>query len=321
MARDKYQWTTGRVFGVGLALMFVGFLVFMGPLQWAYESYGPEWMRAEPEDLPEGSQRVDVFITQKEAIGGAAENQIIRVYDSNLAFIEEVTPSSGKATCTQPYWEGETINLQVRPADPNSASYTHYMSPMTSYVIPQADVNGDAIIAGPDVWETSTSVVTFTAFNQTMQGVTGAAPNCITIDDTKVHVFTVITDNCAYGTPFDFTDAKSGDSYKAGAWLIMKSSTEQDITNAYAEFSGTDYWYYIFERPMGVEDAVNAANSIPLLWNILCPSGFVASTTVTLDIFDTCKLNSDGSISISSFIDGDSNLNPAVITTAITVGT
>jgi len=321
MARGKNQWTTGKIFGIGMLFMFVGFIVFMGPLQWAYETYGPEWMRAKPTDLPEGAQRVDVFITQSEAIGGAAANKIIRVYDANMGFLEEVTPSSGKATCTKSYWEGETINLQIRPADPNSALYTHYMMPMESVVIPQADVNGDAIIDCADVWVLSTSAVTFTAFNQTMQAVTGAAPASITVADTKVHIFTVITDNCAFGTPFDFTDEKSGNSYKAGAWLMMKSTTEQDITNAYAEFSGTDYWYYVFLQPMGVEDAVNAANSIPLIWNILCPSGFVASTTVTLDIFDTCKLNSDGSISVSSFIDGDSDLNPSVITTAITAGT
>lgn len=324
MGRQKREeWTTGKVFGVGMVFMFCAFLVFMGPLQWAYETYGPEWMRAEPEGLPEGAERVDLYLTMQEAIGGADADEVVRVYDANMVFLEESgTFTNGKATLGRSYWEGETINLQVRPADPNSASYDHYAMPMTPIVIPQADAQGDSIVAVPNVWKTSTAVVTFSATNQTNQAITGAAPNSLTVGDTRLNVYTVIADNSAYGTPFDFEDEKAGYAYKAGAWMVLKCNAEQDITTPHILLTGIDYWYYVFVQPMGIEDAVKASNTIELSWIIKwATGGAAAATTVTIDIFDTCRLDSSGAIQISSFLDGDSDFNPAVITTAITVGT
>ena len=65
------RWTTGKVFGVGIALMFAALFIFGGPLQFLYETYSPDWMTTQPSDIDPDAQLVDLSIGLMMTLGRA----------------------------------------------------------------------------------------------------------------------------------------------------------------------------------------------------------------------------------------------------------
>lgn len=319
MARKRYtkeQWTMGKVLFTGTILCLVAAFIFMGPAQQLWTQYAPEAWREKPEGVTEDSDLVDLSIKTFHQIDrGNPAATPIRVYDANKNFIESATTSSGIATFAAPYWEGETIYLQARAAAPSSTTYVTYTTPMMEYVIPEGDVNGDAELPTLALWETSTSVATFVVWDNTDEKqIDTEATMYVNTTDTELTITIAITADCAYGTPEDFTDFDSDKHYLSGVWLMIKSTSSQStITNYDVHFYSSSLHIYIFRMPMIVRDTDLGYQTGRTFTVGDGATSFVAAADFDFDIYDTCWANSVADITESSFMNGDSDLNPTAL--------
>lgn len=314
----KPQWTMGRVIFAGVALMLVGLFIFGGPLQYLYNEFAPEAWREKPAGVTEESELVDLSIKLfHELDRGDPAATPIRVYDAAKVFIESASTSSGVATFKAPYWEGETIYLQIRAAAPNSADYVTYTSPLIEILVPEGDVNGDAELSTIGIWETTTSVATLTITDQDGASISDTTQNYINTTDTSVDVLVSITADCVYGTPEAFTDMDTGKHYLAGVWLRVNCTQPQSINNYDAHFYSQYGHYYIFSIPMVIRDSDFGYTTGRTFSIDTGTSGFSASANFTLDLFDTCWADSLAGISENSFMNGDSDLNPTAVATLV----
>lgn len=309
--KRKEQWTTKRVLGVSVVIMFVAFFIFMGPAQMLWTQYAPEAWREKPEGVTEDSMQVDLSIKTMHSLDrGDPAATPIRVYDANKHFIESASTSSGIATFAAPYWEGETIYLQARAAAPSSTGYVIYTTTMLEYTVPEGDVNGDAELPLLELHETSVNVATFIATDQSGNKIgTSATVDNVNTTDTSVIVTVTIDGDTCYGTPADFIDYDTGKNYLAGVWLVLATDTDQPISNYQHMFSTPTLFYYVWSIPMIVHDD-DLGYAGAYAFTMKASSDFVADTTFDMDIFDTCWAASLATITSNSFLDGDSDLNP-----------
>ena len=313
------EWTMPKVIGVGILLIVVGWGIWSGAFVNMWNQYSPEPYRVAPDGF-DNAEQVDLSIDTYHMLDkGDPAATPIRVYDANMNFIESASTSSGVATFSAAYWEGETIYLQARATAPSSATYVTYTTPLMKYVVPQGDVNGDAQLPSLGLWETSTSVIVYNITDQGGNKVyLEASEYHVNTTDTQLNVLVTITSDCAYGTPEDFTDMDTGKHYLSGAWLVVKSTaTQSGLTGYVAHFYSSSLEYYVFNMPMIVYDAdlgYQTANTFTLADGT---TGFTASADFDFDMYDTCWANSFGDISASSFMNGDSDLNPFAITSSV----
>jgi hypothetical protein len=236
-----------------------------------------------------------------------------------MNFIESASTSSGIATFSAPYWEGETIYLQARAAAPAATTFVTYTTPLMQYTVPEGDVNGDAELPILSLWEVSTSVISYNITDQGGSTVYLEASEAhANTTDTQLNVLVSITSDCAFGTPEDFTDYDTGKHYLSGAWLVLKATASQAGLSGYVtHFYSASLEWYIYRIPMIVYDAdlgYQTANTFSLADGV---TGLTASADFDFDMFDICWANSVSDISSSSFMNGDSNLNPFAITSAV----
>lgn len=321
MARKRYmkeRWTMGKVLFTGIVLIAVGAFIFMGPAQTLWTQYAPEAWREKPEGVTDESMQVDLSIKCLHSLDrGNPAATPIRVYDANKNFIESSSTSSGIATFAAPYWEGETIYLQARAAAPVSSTYVTYTTPMMEYVVPDGDVNGDAELPLLMLDETSTSEATITGRDQDGALVaTEAGEDHVNTTDTDLYFVITVTADCVYGTPADFTDYDTGKHYLGGAWLVIFATASQGISNYDHAFSTPDYYFYVFRLPMIVHDS-DLGYTTSHEFHVRSASGFTASADFDIDVYDTVWADSLAAINSNSFLDGDSDLTPDVITSAV----
>jgi hypothetical protein len=271
--------------------------------------------REKPEGVTEESELVDLSIkVLHELDRGNPAATPIRVYDANMEFIESSSTSSGIATFAAPYWEGETVYLQARAAAPSSASYVTYTTPLLSYTVPEGDVNGDAELPMLYLWETSTSTADYNITDQTSASIYAEATDFVNTTDTSLNILISITADCAYGTPEAFTDMDTAKHYLAGIWLYVKGTASQaGIINYVAHFYSSSLHFYVFNIPMVVYDSDLGYQTARTIVIGDGSTGFTASADFDFDLFDTCWANSVSDISESSFLNGDSDLNPSAL--------
>ncbi len=311
----KEQWTMGRVVFVAVVVMGIGAFIFMGPAQNLWTQYAPEEWREKPVGVTENSELVDLSIKLMHALDrGNPAATPIRVYDADMNFIESASTSSGVATFLAPYWEGESIYLQVRAAAPNSASYVTYTTPLLEYVVPVGDVNGDAELPVLSIQETSTSAATFNIVDQGFATISTEATDFVNSTDTQLTITISITADCSYGTPEDFTDMDTNKHYLSGVFLVVKSTAAQPtLRNYIANFYSSSLQYYIFRIPMIVSDSDLGYQTARTITIGDGATAFVAAADFDFDIFDTCWANSVADINENSFQNGDSDLNPTAV--------
>ncbi|MBR9682294.1 MAG: hypothetical protein GOV02_01340 [Candidatus Aenigmarchaeota archaeon] len=313
--KARNDWSFGKVLAAGVILLGAGFLLFMGPAQNMWSQYAPEEWRAKPEGVTEDSALVDLSIKLMHALDrGNPASTPIRVYDSDKNFVESASTSSGVASFLAPYWEGETIYLQVRAAAPNSATYVTYTTPLMEYVVPDGDVNGDAELPVLSIDETSTSVATFNIVEQGFATISTEATDFINTTDTQLTITVAITGDCVYGTPADFTDMDTNKHYLSGVFLVIKSTAAQPtLRNYIANFYSSSLQYYIFRIPMIVSDSDLGYQTARTFTIGDGATAFAAAADFDFDLFDTCWANSVADINENSFQNGDSDLNPTAV--------
>jgi hypothetical protein len=268
--------------------------------------------RTEPTGLSPDAQQVDLSIKALHILDrGNPAATPIRVYDADMNFIESASTSSGIATFSAPYWEGETIYLQARAAAPSNTAYVTYTTPVMAYTVPEGDVNGDAELPILGLWEVSTSEATFNITDQSAATIYTEATDYVNTTDTQLNVIVSITADCAYGTPEDFTDMDTGKHYLSGVWLVVQSTASQaTFTNYVSHFYSTSMEFYIFRIPMIVYDSDLGYQTNRVFTLGDGATVFVASASLDFDLYDICWANSVSDISASSFMDGDSDLTP-----------
>jgi hypothetical protein len=269
--------------------------------------------RDKPGTVGADAEQVDLSIKTLHALDrGNPAATPIRVYDADMNFIESASTSSGIATFSAPYWEGETIYLQARAAAPNDAAYVTYTTPLLQYTVPEGDVNGDAELPILQLWETSTTAAYYNVTDQNSAAIYTEATQFVNTTDTSLNVLVTITADCVYGTPEDFTDYDTGKHYLAGVWLVLKATASQaTITNYVAHFYSASLEWYIFKIPMIVYDSDLGYQTGRMFTIGDGSTVFTASADFDFDLYDTCWANSVSDISSSSFMNGDSDLNPA----------
>jgi hypothetical protein len=312
----------GGILLATFGVMFIAWFFFGGPMQYFYSTYAPEAWREKPGTIAPEAKQVDLSVKLYHVLDqGAPAATAILTYDANKVFIESATSSSGIATFSAPYWEGETIYYQVRSAAPSAATYVTYETPLTSVTVPNGDANGDSKLPMIGLWETSTSVATFSVFDQDMKAI-AADPvgGCVNTTDTAVHVFVSITADCTYGTPAAFTDTNTGKSYLAGAWLVITTNTTLGLKSFTYMFGDMDYNYYLFNIPMIVYDSdFGYKTGHEFTMDATASTGITATADAlfTVDLYDTMWAESLGGITTNSWLNGDSDLNPAVLSAEI----
>lgn len=275
----------------------------------------PEGVLGDPVDLSQY-----IYHTLDE---GAAANTYIRVYDGDMNFVEQTQSSSGTVTFKNRFYEGETLHLQARVAAPGSSGAVTYVTPLTTFVVPVGDADGDSKLPSWGLTEVATSAVTFVATDQAGGGISGTATNYLNVTDTAlILTITVGVDDTAYGTPADFTDTVTTYMYKAGFSIVLNFNCTQDLLGATYSFSEGDNYYYVFNFPMLIDDASDASTGTQA-YTINCASTFNngggagANATLGIDIYDGCKLLAGGGVDSNSFFNYDSDLDPTAIATLV----
>lgn len=310
--KDKTTESVGKFAIVG----FIAFLLLAVGGVISVSQSGVDWVgfgdRAAPDTVGPDAEQVDLSIKLTHALDrGNPAATPVRVYDANMVFIESASTSSGVATFGEAYYEGETIYIQARAAAPASSTFVTYTTPMVPYVVPAPDVNGDAQLKGLNLWEVSTSVATFAVTDQDGVTVSTEATDYVNATDTSLNILVSITADCAFGTPEDFTDMDTDREYLAGVWLVLTSTESQSISNYDHHFYSSSLHYYIFNIPMIVRDSDLGYQTGRTFTIDTGTSTFTASADFDFDLYDICWASSFGDISENSFLDGDSDLNPA----------
>jgi hypothetical protein len=261
-------------------------------------------------------EQVDLFLMlQHETAQEAPAATPVNFYNTNRAYFGSWTSSSGLVTVTQKMIAGTTMYFQVRAAAPNAAAYATYTTPLVAFTVPHGDVNGDAYIQTDPylIHETSTSAATFAITDQDNNAVSTEATIYVNDTDTSLNVLVSITTNCDYGTPEDFTDMATGYSYKAGMFLVLKSTATQTLNSVYTHFYSSSLHFYIFQLPMLIRSTNLGYIGSRTFVIDTGTASFTASADFDFDIYDTCQLDSTGAINENSFKNGDSDLNPTAI--------
>lgn len=307
-----------KVLALGFVMTFCVWGVFSGTFgtwlgQLPFSAFSV--FREKPEGITDESEPVDLSIkVLHELDRGNPAATPIRVYDSNMQFVESSSTSSGIATFAAPYWEGEQIYLQARAAAPSSATYVTYTTSLMSYTVPEGDVNGDAELPMLYLWETSTSTADYNITEQSAAKIYTEGTDFVNTTDTQLNVLVSITADCAFGTPEDFTDMDTGKHYLAGVWLVMQSTASQATVNQFVtHFYSSSMHFYIFKIPMVVYDSDLGYQTARTFIIGDGSTVFVAAASLDFDLYDTMWANSVSDISESSFLNGDSDLNPSAL--------
>jgi len=281
---------------------------------------GVTYVPREGVEIPEGSKPVTLkMLCMHKLDRGNPAATPVRLYDANKVFFASASTSSGLAAFTGvPIWEGETLYYQVRATPPSDTAYVTYTTKLVEFIVPIGDLSSIATFGPIQLWELSTSVATFTVDDQDGNAVTGTTTHYLNTTDDGAFVRVTITEDCAFGTPEDFTDYDTGKSYLAGAWMVARFTALQDIDNAYTYYYDGSYHCYIFRLAMIVR-STSYGYETGREFEISLGSGstFIASANADFDIFDICQLNSAGGIDANSWKDGDSDLAPAIISSKV----
>jgi hypothetical protein len=323
MAKGKKgQLTPGSLFAVGLGLMLCFLFIFGGPGQWIYETYGPDWMREKPSDVEEDAEQVDLSIKCQFVLGRDVPGSALPVdiYDSNKIFVETASTdtTTGVASFQDAFWEGETVFVQAY-VQPNSASAQAYCTALTEMTVPEADVNGDAQLSTLNIREPTGSAATFSVTDQGSNAISGTAINYINASsDASLRVTVVCTStDSVFGTPEAFHDWRTDYDYLAGGWVVLTSNITQDMQGYEYYFEEGSTFYYVYAFAMLINDADDYADGAITLV-LATGSTFSANdAAITIDIYDTLRLNSAGGVDSNSFKDYNSSNNPSVITTRV----
>jgi len=263
--------------------------------------------------------QVDLFMNLYHTVdGGAPAATTVWLYDANLNYFSSAASSSGLVTFTQKGTPGAHLWYQIRATAPNSATYVTYTTPLREVIVPEGDVNGDAFltIAPVGIHELSTSAATFTITDQAGQTINTEATQYVNATDTSLFVNIAITSDCSWGTPEDFTDQRTGKSYLWGAWIVLSCTTSQAISNFAWSWSSPTLYYYVFRLPTIMNYATTGYKN-GHIFEIKAPTGFTASADFDFDLYDSCWASSLAGISINSFQNGDSDLNPTALTNKV----
>jgi hypothetical protein len=299
-------------------------LIFGGPLQYLYETYGPDWMRTKPATLPEDAELVDlsIRISDQLSMGVFSTAVPVYVYDANMVFIESANSdtTTGVSTFQSDYWEGETLNIQAYVA-PVAAGAHAYSTPVTEFVVPQGDVNGDAQLANWYLYQPTSGVATFGVTDQGSAAISGTAINYLNASvDASIRVTIVCTTaDDAYGTPEDWTDMKTGYKYLGGVFIVLKFNETQDM-QAYDWFvEEGSYFYYIYRASMIINDSeiyTDGALTVTIATGSTFTGG-AGHASIVIDVFDSMKLNSAGGIDSNSWKNYNSSNNPSAVTSVV----
>lgn len=318
------KWTTGKVFMVGIGLMFVALFIFGGPLQFLYDSYGPDWARTAPDGDDIGDQ-VDLSIGVVMELGrDVPAATAVDIYDANKVEIEtrNSDATTGIVTFQFNYFEGETVWIQVY-VDGNAATGLVYMTDLMQFTVPDADVNGDAQLPTIKLREPSSSSAapTLVVTDQAGGGISGVATNYINSTDTVLNVLiNTVTADTNFGLPTDVHDYREGFDYLSGIFVRI-------VTNDTLPFAAPDYYwtegstyYYVWNVAMIENDAADPADGT---FNLVLAAqttfangnGAGENVTVSIDAFDWVRLNGFGVLDSASFMDFDTDNTVAAITT------
>ena len=281
---------------------------------------GVTYIPREGLEVPEGSKPVTLkmFCLHKLDRGNPAATPV-RLYDANKVFFASASTADGLAAFTGvPIWEGETLHYQVRATAPSDTAYVTYMTKLIEFTVPIGDLSSIATVGPISLWELSTSVATFTVDDQDGNAVTGTTTNYLNTTDDGAFVRVSITEDCAFGTPADFTDHDTGKSYLGGAWMVARFTGLQDIDNAYTYYFDGSYHCYVFRLAMIVRStALGYETGREFEISLGSGSTFVASANADFDIFDICQLNAAGGVDANSWKNGDSDHNPTIISSKV----
>jgi hypothetical protein len=320
------KWTTGKVFLVGVGLMFVALFIFGGPLQALYDAYGPDWMRTNTGDPDAKPVDLSIGIWLQLSDGVPTTTCPVDIYDVNMVKIEtrNSDTTTGIVNFQSDYWEGETVFVQAYRLG-NTATGLNYPSPVMQFVIPDADVNGDSqlptIVLYPP--SGSSAAVTITATKQDGVGLSGTAINYLNETDTAINILiNTVTADTAFGLPTQVYDPNTGFTWLAGCFIRI-------VTNATLPFADPDYYwaegttfYYVWNVAMIQNDAGNPSDGT---YNLMLPAQVdftvtqTSSTnvTITIDAFDWVRLNGFNTLDGTSFFDFDTSNSVAVINTRL----
>lgn len=327
--KNASKWTTGKVFGVGIALMFAALFIFGGPLQFVYETYGPDWLRVAPPDIDPDAKVVDLSIRVQYELGRdvPGAGQAIDIYDANMVAIESANSdtTTGVASFQSDYWEGETVFVQVYVA-PNTAAGLTYLTPLLEYTVPDGDVNGDAQLPQLSINEPM-STTTAPILSSMTNELTWANGTAALFHIHETHTFLTITvrtglGDSVYGMPAAVHDQRTGFDYEYGGYIRV-------VTDFAVDFTGYDvYWtegsnfYYVWSVGVLADDADDPnddtwAFTLATATTFECGRGVNENVSVVIDMFDAVRLNSQGNMWSGGFFDFDTTNTVAAITTRI----
>jgi hypothetical protein len=323
------KWTTGKVFMVGIGLMFVALFIFGGPLQFLYDNYSPDWMRTQPADINPNAQIVDLSVRLQYELGRdvVAAGQVVDIYDANMVTIESATTdtTTGVASFQSDYWEGETLYLQVYVA-PNTAAGITYLSPLMPVVVPNGDVNGDAQLEQITINEVMSTTTAPTTTSMTNEGTwANGTAALFHIHETHTSLtFTILTgsaDSC-YGMPAAAVDQRTAFSYLGGFGIRVVSDYAIDFTGYDYYWTEGANFYYVWMEPMlkddgDIPDDGRKAIILATASTFDCGRGVNENVSVVIDVFDAVRLNSQGNVWSGGFYDFDTSNSVTAITTRI----
>lgn len=324
------KWTTGKVLYTGIALMFVALFIFGGPLQYIFDTYGPDWVRTKPGELDPDAKQVDLSVRvsymTSGGVPGTARN--VDIYDANKVHIERATSdtTTGLVQFQEAYWEGETVWVQVYVV-PATAAGISYTTNLVQLTVPNADVNGDAQLTSIKLAQPATSTANPTMVVHDFAGavIDATASNYINNTDTGLRLTVdIVTADRDYGQPEDFVDMWTGFSYKAGLWVLVTTNHSIEFSGYSGSFTeGLNYYYY-WTIPMesylaGDINTRYFTVSMSAITNFDWGAAAGTNTTLSIDIFDCVRLSGTGGINAASFLNFDTDFQMAVLTTYIHV--
>lgn len=288
----------------------------------------PDWLRTKPADLPDTADEVDLSVRVLQDLADTVYSSAgleVYVFDANKVQVDvdATDTTTGLAIFQAPFWEGEQIYLQLREAAPNAATYVVYTSPLIPCTVPNGDVNGDAQLPDIHAAVTTSSVATFAVRDQSGNAISGTSINYLNATDASIRLELVCTSTDTwYGTPEDFIDMQTGYSYLGGIFVVLKFNATQDMAGFTWYFAEGTSYYYVYQFDAFFNDADDYSDGAAV-YSIATGSTFDnggaagANATLTIDVYDTCKLISGGGVSSQSFLNGDSDLNPTIINTLV----
>jgi len=323
------KWTTGKVFGIGIALMFSALFIFGGPLQFVYETYGPDWLRVAPPDIDPDASIVDLSIRVQYELGRdvPGAGQAIDVYDANMVAIESATSdtTTGVASFQSDYWEGETVYVQVYVA-PNSAAGLTYLTPLLTYVVPDGDVNGDSQLPQLAINEPMSSTTAPTTTSMTNEGTwANGTAALFHIHETHTSLtFTVFsgTGDSVYGMPAAAHDQRTGFDYEMGGYIRVVTDFAVDFTGYDAYWTEGSNFYYVWSTGVLKDDGDVPDDgawifTLATATTFECGRGLNENVSVVIDMFDAVRLNTAGNMWSGGFFDFDTSNSVTAITTRI----